>query len=1020
MSPMRRASKKTGKEVLQNAAGVHDATLYGKIEKALTIHSRNCPKNLEWLYANMHPYFFITMKEEIGAIVNLASTLSSVVNNQKIILADQPEKLIVARLDVPGSLYDTQNTLQEREISYAEMLHSYGPMPGAKRALEIQRFEFQRKSHQEIAAVEKVTVPDQIKKEVLAKLKRLYPGFDFKAFDAVLRLIWLNNESYIRISPPERIARLLWLYQQGMRHEGLYLDVEQKTDETPQKESRILFSVENPPEMGFLTQVSEVFQRLKIGVQRSYTLNISTGVSRYFLSTFYVRTLDDKLVGKDSDLFRELQTELYNTQILSTARSTYKDFVTKRIMTGEEASLTNAFVAFCHTTLAHSQPDRFDLETVKAAFHSDPDFTLKLVKLFKQRFDPRAEKREPAYEKALNETLQAIESYNTGHKYLDEIRKGIFKTCILFINHTLKTNFFVPEKHALAFRLDPSYLAELGREFTSDLPQDTPFRITFFFGRYGMGYHIGFSDIARGGWRTVICANPDEYITNTNTLFKEVFVLAHTQHLKNKDIYEGGSKLTAVLDAEEAGSVDEVTNLLYKFQFGLINAFLDIFVTEEGKAKNPNVVDYYAEDESIELGPDENMHDDMIEVIVQQSIKRGYLLGMGIMSSKRVGINHKEYGVTSRGLIKFAEIAMGQLGLDIHRDPFSVKITGGTNGDVAGNCMLLLLERCPRAQILSIAAGAGGLYDPEGLDHKYLGKLVLKGDVVDFDPEALHPGGFILFRRERRKDGLRELHKKVVRTDSGIHEHWITADEFYREFEDLVFSVSADLFLPCGGRPETIDKNNWKNLFVNGAVPTARIICEGANSYITPEARDELQRRGIVVLRDASANKCGVISSSYEIIANLLMQEKEFLAHKEEYVGDVLKILDKRAEEEAKLIFKRYHEYGGEALYTQISDDLSREINGHYARLFALFQDQPELSEQSLFRKVLLNHLPALIRETPKYRARVRKLPPKFKYAILASEIASFIVYHGGWEVDFISRLGEYLKERLPEARLNS
>ena len=497
-------------------------------------------------------------------------------------------------------------------------------------------------------------------------------------------------------------------------------------------------------------------------------------------------------------------------------------------------------------------------------------------------------------------------------------------------------------------------------------------------------------------------------------------MLAHTQHLKNKDIYEGGSKLTAVLDAEEAGAEDEVTNLLYKFQFGLINAFLDIFVTENSKAKNSNVVDYYAEDESIELGPDENMHDDMIELIVQQSIKRGYLLGMGIMSSKRVGINHKEYGVTSRGVIKFAEIAMGELGVDMHRDPFSVKITGGTNGDVAGNCMRLLLERCPRVQILSIAAGAGGLYDPEGIDHKQLSKLVLKADVVDFNAKALHPGGFILFRRERRKDGLRELHKKIVRTDSGLNEHWITADEFYREFEDLIFSVSADLFLPCGGRPETIDENNYQNLFANDASPTARIICEGANSYITPEAREGLQRRGIVVLRDASANKCGVISSSYEIIANLLMTEKEFLTHKEEYVEDVLKILDKRAEEEAKLIFKRYHEYGGEALYTEISDALSKEINGHYARLFALFQDQPEISNQPLFRKVILNHLPVFIHQTPKYRARVKKLPPKIKYAILASEIASFIVYQGGWEVDFITRLREYLKERLPETRLSN
>jgi hypothetical protein len=43
----------------------------------------------------------------------------------------------------------------------------------------------------------------------------------------------------------------------------------------------------------------------------------------------------------------------------------------------------------------------------------------------------------------------------------------------------------------------------------------------------------------------------------------------------------------------------------------------------------------------------------------------------------------------------------------------------------------------------------------------------------------------------------------------------------------------------------------------------------------------------------------------------------------------------------------------------------------------------------------------------------VKKLPPKFKSAILASEIASFIVYQGGWEVEFETRLKDYLKENL-------
>ena len=1003
---------RTLQKELQEALSTKDAALYRKIQRILGVHLQKASENLDWLYANMHPYFFITMKEELEAIVNLAGALHNILNQQKITLIDQEKNLIVARLDIPGSLYDTLKTLRERDISYAEMIHSYEPLPGSKRDLEIQKFEFERKSHEEIAGAGKAKIPTGTRKAVAAEMKRLYHEFDPKELDKVLDLLWHNNQTYVRISPSERIARILWLFLQAKRHDGLYLDVEKTEQVSRYRESRILFSVGNPEQRGFLAQVSEVFQRLNIGLRRSYCVSISTGVHPYFLGTFYVTPRDGKLIEKNSELFLILKTELYNTQILSTDRSTYTNFVANCIMTGEEASLTNAFIAFCHTSLAHNQPDRFDLEAVKSAFQSDPDFTLKLIHVFRSRFEPVVENRQEAYKKAMNEIEQSVESYNTGHRYLDDIRKTIFRACLLFIRYTLKTNFFVPEKHALAFRLDPAYLDELGAEFTSDLPQDAPFRVTFFFNRYGMGYHIGFSDIARGGWRTIISTTKDEYTTNTNTLFREVFVLAHTQHLKNKDIYEGGSKLTVVLDAEDCDSPGFVTQRLYKAQYGINNAFLDIFVTENGHAKNPRVVDYYGEDEPIEQGPDENMHDSMIEHIAMQSVKRGYILGIGIMSSKRVGINHKEYGVTSRGVVKFAEIAMKEFGVDIDRDAFTVKFTGGTNGDVAGNCIRLLLERCPQSQIRSIIDGTAGLFDPDGADRGELDRLVLKSDLDHFSPEALHPGGFMLFRLERRKDGLRELHRKVIRTDSGVEEQWITMDEFFREIDDLIFSVSVDLFLPCGGRPETIDGTNWPRFFSVDGTPTARVITEGANSFITPEARVEIQKRGVVVIRDASANKCGVISSSYEIIGNLLMKEKEFLDHKDAYVKDVLAILDKRAEEEANLIFKRYRESEGRQLYTEISHSISTEINKHYARLFDFFEGQPELSDQPLFRKVLLNHLPSFIRENPKYRARIKNLPPKIKSAILSSEIASFIVYHGGWEIEFESRLKGYLKQQ--------
>ncbi len=995
----------------EDAVNVEDEALHRRIESRFLDQSRKTSENLRWLYNNMHPYFFITMKEEEEAIVHLAERLPDVANEIEVVLVHQQKKQMIARLDVPGSIYDTLKTLKQREISYAEMSHSYTPIPGVGKYLEIQRYEFDRKSHEEIAQGGAVKIPGVIKGNVQAAMKGLYPDYEFSEFEASLKLLWLNNASYVRISPPERVARVLWLYQQGKQHDGLFFEVEVKEDERHHEESRILFSVGNPHQKDFLTQVSEIFQRLGIGVRRSYCLIISTGVHPYFLGNFYVLTHDGKLVEKGSDLFRKLQNELYNTQILSTSSVSYTDFVTNRILTGEEASLTNAFAAFCHTFLAHKEPDRFDESVVTKAFHSNPDITLRLIRLFKSRFDPDIPEREGLYEKERKEALEVIEGYNTGHRYLDEVRRTIFRTCLFFIQRTLKTNFFVPEKHALAFRLDPEILSDQGPAFTSDLPQGRPFRITFFFSRHAVGYHIGFSDIARGGWRTIICKTPDECTTNTNSVFKEVYVLAHTQHLKNKDIYEGGSKLTVVMDAVGLDSPALVTQRLYKVQYGILNAFLDLFVTEKGRAKHPGVVDYFGEDEPIELGPDENMGDAMIEFIARQSVKRGYILGIGIMSSKEIGINHKEYGVTSRGVMKFAEVAMKEIGIDMSRDPFTVRFTGGPNGDVAGNSLRLLLERCPKAKLLSLVDGTAGLYDPEGAERAELRRIVLKQDLDHFRPEALHPGGFMLFRADRRQDGLRELYRKVIRGEKGVEETWITVDEFYKEMDELVFTVSTDLFLPCGGRPETIDRSNWQKLLDSGGKPTVRVITEGANSFITPVARSDIQKKGVIVLRDASANKCGVISSSYEIIANLLMTAREFLAHKEAYVQDVLAILEKRAEEEANLIFLRHRQGNGKLFYTDISNAISEEINDHYAKLFSYFQNRPELCDQPLFRKVLLNHLPALIRKSPKLRGRVKRLPPKIKNAILSSEIATRIVYHGGWEMDFEGRLKEFIKE---------
>jgi glutamate dehydrogenase len=294
-------------------------------------------------------------------------------------------------------------------------------------------------------------------------------------------------------------------------------------------------------------------------------------------------------------------------------------------------------------------------------------------------------------------------------------------------------------------------------------------------------------------------------------------------------------------------------------------------------------------------------------------------------------------------------------------------------------------------------------------------RILLREDLEAFDPKALNTGGFILLRHHRRQEGLRTLYRKVSKAGNKTRDEWMTADEFNREMDNLLFSVPADLFLPCGGRPETLDLSNWNRILDAEGEPTVRVIVEGANSFISPDARLELQKHGVVILRDASANKCGVISSSYEILANLLMSQAEFLEHKEAYVRDVLSILEKRAGEEAELIFERHRreEAARPQAYTEISAAISTEINVLYSRLFDFFRERPELADQPLFRKVLLNHLPAMIRSDQRFKRRLKQLPPKIKFAVLAAEIATMVVYHGGWELDFESRLRQYLNTRL-------
>ena len=130
--------------------------------------------------------------------------------------------------------------------------------------------------------------------------------------------------------------------------------------------------------------------------------------------------------------------------------------------------------------------------------------------------------------------------------------------------------------------------------------------------------------------------------------------------------------------------------------------------------------------------------------------------------------------------------------------------------------------------------------------------------------------------------------------------------------------------------------------------------------------------------------------------ANLVFSDEEFLANKAEYVNDVIDILNEMAEVEARAVIRKYRELEGAETYTEISSLLSQEINNHYARMFDYFESNPQQLTLPKQQKAMLTHMPKMIKNSDEFGPRMQThLPEKVKFAILASKLASGLVYAG-------------------------
>jgi glutamate dehydrogenase len=343
------------------------------------------------------------------------------------------------------------------------------------------------------------------------------------------------------------------------------------------------------------------------------------------------------------------------------------------------------------------------------------------------------------------------------------------------------------------------------------------------------------------------------------------------------------------------------------------------------------------------------------------------------MSSKpRVGISHKQYGVTSEGVVVFADEVLKALGINPLAEPFTVKLTGGPAGDVASNVVKILIrEYGKNARIVAMSDGHGAVYDPDGLDHGELLRLIgAVGRAHQFDPARLTGQGAFV---------------RSTDTPEGV-----------RARDDLHNTARADLFIPSGGRPDTINERNWHRFLGPDGTPSARGIVEGANIFISAGARARFEEHGVLCVPGPSANKTGVICSSYEILAGLALSDDEFLEIKDQYVAQLLDILRLRARSEARVLLRERRLSGGSQTLTDLSYRLSRAINTLCDDIAAVLrEDDADPATEPVLRDLLLAYCPAVFAQ--RYPERILgRIPRAHQHALLAAYIASKILYNEG------------------------
>ena len=593
-----------------------------------------------------------------------------------------------------------------------------------------------------------------------------------------------------------------------------------------------------------LGRIFPVLRNMGLEVLEQISYQIPTRGKTNTIDIFRILGPDGKIVDlpKDGERLREAIQEVLKDKITS-------DHLNSLVLT---AGLTARQVFLMQAYRGHvfQLKPATSLSFISSTLLAFPECCRALVECFEARFNPApAKTRDQRIKKA--ESIFQAEIDKVTSLPQDELLRFIHN----LISETQRTNYYL-DRDYLSFKVASKNLA--------GIPEPKPFREIFVFSPDLEAVHLRGGRVARGGLRW--SDRPDDFRT-------EILGLVKTQVTKNALIVPTGSKGGFVLKSTPQDRQHLKQWVMQQYRT-FIRGILDLTdnIVDGKTVIAQGLVVYDEPDPYLVVAADKGTatFSDLANSISEEY---NFWLGDAFASGGSQGYDHKKEGITAKGAWECVTRHFREMGVDVHKDEFTVAGIGDMSGDVFGNGMIYT----DKIRLQAAFNHRHIFLDPvpdaaEGFSERI---RLFKDPSLgwgDYDTSKISKGGGV-YERESKSIRLSPQLQSMLETDQKEMSGQELIKNILRMKVDLLWNGGIGTYVRSSTEHDSDVGDSANNAVrIDASELRARVIGEGGNLGLTQKARIEYSLNGGKINTDALDNSGGVDMSDHEVNIKILLQ----------------------------------------------------------------------------------------------------------------------------------------------------